>query len=108
MAYPPGMKVAYLADDTSNQLNFSAMRIVFIPKLVNDVDIVCNCLTYFVLAITLIVTYIVINKYVVSSRKNIGILLSNGVNKSKICFSLTPFALIPSIFGGLLGYIVGF
>jgi putative ABC transport system permease protein len=107
MSYP-GIKAAYMATDTNDVLNTSAMRIAFIPGLVDDVNIICNTLTVFVLFLSVVISSIVIKRYITLSKKNIGILESNGVEKGKIAFSLLPFALLPSFIGGISGFLFGF
>lgn len=107
MIYPQGTKAAYLANDTSNTLNASAFRIAFIPNFLNDINVVANTLTIFVLILSVIICAIVIHRFIVNNQSVIGIMRANGVSKWAIGTSLLPFALIPCVIGGILGNIVG-
>ncbi|GHU47531.1 hypothetical protein FACS1894218_2130 [Bacilli bacterium] len=88
-------------------LNASAFRIAYIPALVSKVKLVDYFLTVFVLALGLFICAIVIRRYIATARLQIGIMQSNGVSKYKIAASLTPFALIPAVIGGIGGYVIG-
>ena len=107
MVIPSGLKSAYFANDTSNVLNASAYRIAYIPGLISSIQIITVVLCSFIGLIAIIICIVIIKRYIENNRVNIGILLSNGVSKWKIIFSMTPFALIPAAIGGVCGYIFG-
>jgi putative ABC transport system permease protein len=100
-------KPAMMFNDTSNIKNASAIRISLIPQLMNTINTISNILVLFILIVSVLVAYIAIVKYIKNQRKSIAILVANGVSKTKIAFSLLPFALLPSIIGGICGYIFG-
>ena len=107
MIYPSGTNAAYMADDTSNTLNAAAFRVVFIPSFLDKINIVSTALTVFILIIGLIICAIVIHRYIVNSQSILGVLQANGISRSKIAASMIPFALIPTVIGGILGVLVG-
>ncbi|GHU31001.1 hypothetical protein FACS1894166_01650 [Bacilli bacterium] len=97
-----------MANDTSDFLNASAFRIAYIPKLVSKVKLIDYILTLFILLLGLLICAIVIRRYIATSRVQIGVMQANGVPRKKIAMSLTPFALMPALIGGIAGYLIGF
>jgi putative ABC transport system permease protein len=108
MMYPTTMDIAYMKDDTSNVLSPAAIRIAFVPQLIDKLNIANIALSIFLMVLALLICIFVINNYISSKRVEIGIMRANGVRRRKIVFSLIPFAMIPAIIGGVIGYIVGF
>lgn len=108
MMYPSSINIAYMNNDTSNVLSPAALRIAFIPSLISNLSTASSVLTIFILILSLIICAFVINNYISNKRMEIGIMRANGVRRRKIVFSLIPFALLPAIIGGFIGYIVGF
>jgi putative ABC transport system permease protein len=107
MNFPIGTKASYLANDTTDYLNASAFRIAYIPGLIKNINIISYMMTIFILLLSCLITAIIISRYIESNRKTIGIMRANGIRKKDICFSLLPFALIPTVIGGIVGYIFG-
>lgn len=107
MSWPENINAAYMASDLSCTLNAAAFRISYIPQLVNKIDVITYLLTIFVITISLVISIIIVRRYVSNSRTTIGVIQANGVNKLSIALSLTPFALIPSLVGGISGYLLG-
>ncbi|MCQ2747857.1 MAG: FtsX-like permease family protein [Mycoplasmoidaceae bacterium] len=107
MIYPEGTKSVYFATDASNLLNASGYRVSYIPNLVSVINTVTTLLFSFIGILCLIICFVIIKRYVENNRVNIGIMRANGITKGKIAASLLPFALIPSIVGGVGAYIVG-
>jgi putative ABC transport system permease protein len=108
MSYPSSMDVAYMYNDTNNILSPAALRVAFIPLLIDKLGLISAILTIFILLLAILICIFVINQYISSKRMEIGIMRANGFRRRKIVFSLIPFAIIPSIIGGVVGYIVGF
>jgi putative ABC transport system permease protein len=108
MMYPTSMVIAYLKDDINNILSLAALRVAFVPQLIDKLNIANIALSIFLLVLSLLICIFVINNYISSKRVEIGIMRANGVRRRKIVFSLIPFAMIPAIIGGVIGYIVGF
>lgn len=107
MTFPHRIKAAYLALDTSNTLNASAFRISYIPKFIQTINSVSIGLTIFVVILSLLICCIVIQCYIFNMQSTLGIMQANGISKWAIATSLIPFALIPTILGGILGLIAG-
>lgn len=108
MVYPKGTKVAYSSTDMLNVLNCSSFRIAYIPNLINTINILTIVLCVFIGILCFIICLIIIKRYVENNRVTIGIMRANGISKFKIAVSLFPFALIPSVIGGVGAYVVGF
>mgnify|MGYP002470445045 CR=1 FL=1 len=107
MNWPENVQAAYMANDLSCTLNASAFRISYIPQLVEKVNLISYLLTLFILVVGLIISGIIVRRYVSSNRSTIGIMQANGIKKWSIAISLTPFAFIPSLLGGIAGYLLG-
>ncbi len=107
MAWPDNINAAYMANDLSCTLNAAAFRISYIPQLVDKVNLISYLLTIFILIVGLIISAIIVRRYVSNSRSTIGIVQANGIKKRTIALSLTPFAFIPSLIGGICGYLIG-
>ncbi len=107
MSWPENINPAYMATDLSCTLNAAAFRISYIPQLVSKIDVITYLLTIFVITISLVISVIIVRRYVSNSRTTIGVIQANGVKKWNIALSLTPFALIPSLIGGISGYLLG-
>lgn len=107
MSWPENVRAAYLAEDMTNTLNASAFRISYIPQLVDKVNMISYLLTAFVLVVGLIISAVVVRRYINSNRVSIGIMQANGIKKWSIALSLTPFSFIPSLIGGIGGYLIG-
>jgi putative ABC transport system permease protein len=56
MTWPSGVTAVYAADDVSNHLSTSALRITFIPKLIESVSYIDLLLTLFFIVLTLIIS----------------------------------------------------
>jgi putative ABC transport system permease protein len=107
MSYPTSSNIAFLSDDISNNLNTAALRISFIPNLIKNIDIICFSLTMAIIALAIIVSIVVVNKFININKQSLGILLANGISKKKIIASLQPFAFIPCLIGCAIGYFIG-
>jgi putative ABC transport system permease protein len=107
MIWPSNVNAAYLANDKSNVLDTSAQRVAYIPELVQSISSIDYILTIFVLLLSILICAIVIRRYVGNSSRTIGVMQANGVGKSKIALSMAPFVLIPTLAGGIGGYLAG-
>lgn len=107
MIFPHGTKAAYMADDTTNFLNASAFRIAYIPKFIGGINKISSTLTIFIVLLCMAICAIVIQRYIANNQTTLGIMNANGVSKWMIALSLLPFAIIPTITGGILGVVCG-
>lgn len=108
MSWPSDIKAAYFADDPSNLLNLSAARIIFIPTLIRTISIASLLLTLIIVGLAMFVGILVVKNYITKNRPTLAVLQANGINKLKINFSVLLFSIIPSLIGGIIGYITGF
>lgn len=108
MAWPPNLKSAYFANDISNILNLTAARTTFIPSLLNTIKNTSLMLMAIIILLALMVGILIVKNYIDKNRQTLGILLANGFNKTKINLSMAIFSFIPSLIGGMAGYILGY
>lgn len=108
MSWPSTIQAAYLSSDQTNILNLNAARTTFIPYLVSTIWLVSALLTIVIIGLALFVGVLIIKNYITKNRQNLAILQSNGINRWKINLSILLFSIIPSIIGGILGYLVTF
>lgn len=108
MAWPSGINSAYFSNDTSNLLNLNAARTIFIPTLINTISIASLLLTLIIVGLAMFVGILVVKNYITKNRPTLAVLQANGINKLKINFSVLLFSIIPSLIGGIIGYITGF
>lgn len=107
MLYPAGTNAAYMADDTTDTLNAAAFRVAYIPHFVHDVNLVSLFLTVFILVLTIIISIIVIHRYIVNNQSTYGIMQANGFSWWKIATSIIPFGFLPAFIGTLSGVLIG-
>lgn len=108
MSWPSDIRSAYFANDTSNLLNLSAARIIFIPTLIRTISIASLLLTLIIVGLAMFVGILVVKNYITKNRPTLAVLQANGINKLKINFSVLLFSIIPSLIGGIIGYVTGF
>ncbi|VEU75613.1 Uncharacterized ABC transporter permease MG468 homolog [Mycoplasmopsis maculosa] len=63
-------------------------------------------MTIFILLVSVSIIFI-IKRYISNKNKVLGILLAQGYKPIEIAWSLTVFAAVTSIIGGVLGYVIG-
>lgn len=108
MSWPSTIQAAYLSSDQTNILNLNAARTTFIPYLVSTISLVSALLTIVIIGLALFVGVLIIKNYITKNRQNLAILQSNGIKRWKINLSILLFSIIPSIIGGIFGYLVTF
>lgn len=104
MAWPSNMKAAYSIYDTSNSLSPVALRLSFLPQLVNSQVIIGNLLTIFIAILVALIFIFSIKKYINDNRASLGALRANGIKKRWIMWCMPLLSLFPALVGGLLGY----
>ncbi len=107
MSWPAPMKAAYSIYDTSNTLSPVALRLSFLPSLVNSQIIIGNSLTIFIAILVGLIFVFSIKKYINDNRSSLGALRANGIKKRWIVWCMPLLSLFPAVTGGLLGYIFG-
>lgn len=108
MSWPANIKAAYAANDTTNYLNLTAARTVFIPALVQTISTVSILLTFIILGLAMFVGTLIIKSYIDKNRANFAVLRANGIKSLRINLSILLFGIIPSIVGGIIGYEIGY
>ncbi len=108
MSWPSNMKSTYMFDDISNTITPSPQRLVFIPKIVKSVNLISSLLLIFITICILIITFILIKRFIDVNKVDLGILLANGYKKWNILLPLTVLFLSFILIGNIVGYVLGF
>ncbi|WP_052663567.1 ABC transporter permease [[Mycoplasma] testudinis] len=108
MSWPGTIKAAYLSTDQSNILNLNAARTTFIPSLISTITLASLLLTLIIVGLALFVGILIVKNYITKNRQNLAVLQSNGIKRWKINVSVLLFSAIPSLIGGIIGYLFGF
>lgn len=108
MSWPTNIKAAYAFDDTSNTLSPTALRVQFVPQIVQTATVVSAFLTTFVLALSIFVSTVIIRRFIDNNRNSLGIMQANGYKKAEIIFAICLLVGIPTVLGSIIGYMTGF
>lgn len=108
MSWSFGTKAAFLADDISNQFSPTALRLQFIPQVLSLFNLVAIFLTLFVLFLSILISILIIKRFIEINKNSLGILLANGYKKHQIIISLTLFIGIIIAIATSLGFFLGF
>ncbi|VEU78127.1 ABC transporter permease [Mycoplasmopsis columbinasalis] len=84
-----------------------ALRINTIQKVINGISVITTLLVALLSVLVTFSVVFIIKRYIASKNKVLGILEAQGYTPSQIACSLFVFAIVTSIIGGLMGYIVG-
>ena len=84
-----------------------SLRVSTINSIINAINVVTVLSISFLVVLIGISTIFVIRRYTNSKYKVLGILVAQGYSPFKIVLSFTVFAMVTSIIGGVLGYVVG-
>ncbi len=107
MAWPSNVNAAYIYDDTSNTLSPSALRVVFIPQIVNTIGTVSGFLTAFILLLSIFISVVIIKRCIETNRNSLGIMQANGYKKWEIILGICLLIWIPVFLSTFFGYILG-
>ncbi|WP_041103387.1 ABC transporter permease [Mycoplasmopsis californica] len=84
-----------------------ALRLSTVDSIINIISVATIILLIvFTLVVGVSIVFI-IKRYISNKNKVLGILVSQGYTASQIALSLTVFALVTSIIGGVMGYTIG-
>lgn len=108
MSWPANIDAAYFYDDSNNTLTPTALRVQFVPQVVQTTNIVSVFMTSFVLVLSVFVSIIIIRRFIETNRNSLGIMQASGYKKREIVTALNIFICIPTILSSICGYIVGF
>ncbi len=101
-----GQTWCYLSDDPNNTMQPTAIRLLFLPKLVQMQTIISNVLSIFILILGITIFIIMLKKFIRDNQVSLAILRSNGYQKRSVIWSTALFAVIPSAIGGIIGYLI--
>ncbi|TQC51530.1 ABC transporter permease [Mycoplasmopsis mucosicanis] len=84
-----------------------ALRVSTVESIIRAISVASTALLItftFVVGISIV---FIIKRYISNKNKVLGILVAQGYSPSRIALSLTIFAAVTSVLGGILGYAVG-
>ncbi|WP_036438055.1 ABC transporter permease [Mycoplasmopsis gallinarum] len=84
-----------------------SLRISSITKIIDSLSLATNFIISLFIILVGTSTIFIVKRYINSKNKVIGILIAQGYQPYKIAFSLTAFAFVTCLIGGILGYILG-
>ncbi|WP_406617101.1 ABC transporter permease [Mycoplasmopsis adleri] len=84
-----------------------ALRITTIEGIIKAVSISTIILISIFIILVAVSIIFIIKRYITNKAKVLGILVAQGYRPIEIAFSLTVFAAVTSIIGGILGYSIG-
>ncbi|WP_406615567.1 FtsX-like permease family protein [Mycoplasmopsis hyopharyngis] len=84
-----------------------ALRVSTISAMINSVNLISIISISFLVVLIGISTTFIIKRYTSSKYRVLGILVAQGYSPLKIVISFTVFAMVTSIIGGVLGYVIG-
>lgn len=108
MSWPSNLRSTYAFDDTSNIMSPTAMRVIFLPQLVNSQIAISNAMSLFISVLTILVFISAVRKYTNDNKNTFGVLRANGIKKRSIVGSTAFMSIIPTLVGGFLGYLISF
>ncbi|UUM19822.1 MULTISPECIES: ABC transporter permease [unclassified Mycoplasma] len=85
-----------------------SIRISAIEKIIKSVSAISFQLSFLMIFIVSISIIFIIKRYVSNKNKVLGILIAQGYTQMQIALSMTAFAFITSLVGGISGYLLGF
>ncbi|MGL4358091.1 MAG: hypothetical protein ACRCSY_05260 [Cetobacterium sp.] len=75
------MQAAFFADDLSNTITPSALRVIYIPNVMNIITLVSYFLTSFITVISIVISILFIKRFLDLNKVNLGVLQANGYKK---------------------------
>ena len=107
MSWPSGINSTYANDDLNNIFSPASQRIVFIPSMIESINLISFFLTNFIVILTLIVIAIMIKRFIEINKSDLSILLANGFSKWELIFALTLIILLFSAIATTIGIFAG-
>lgn len=107
MSWPTGIDSTYSNDDLRNIFSPASQRVVFIPSLIDSINLISLFLTSFIATLTLIVIGIMIKRFIAINKTDLAILLANGFSKWELVLALTLIILLFSGIATILGIFAG-
>lgn len=107
MSWPHGTNSAYYASDANNILTPTSLRLQFIPQILNIVELVTIFLSLFIWILSIIISILVIKRFIETNKNSLGIMLANGFKKKEIVWSIVLFLAIPILSSIIFGFFFG-
>lgn len=107
MSWPHGTNAAYFANDVNNALTPTSLRLQFVPQILNIVELVTIFLSLFIWILSIIISILVIKRFIETNKNSLGIMLANGFKKKEIVWSIVLFLAIPILSSIIFGFFFG-
>ncbi|MCV3728572.1 ABC transporter permease [Ureaplasma miroungigenitalium] len=105
MSWPSQIDAAYVAEDTNNKITPAPLRLVFVRKITTTIQTFSSLITLLILALSIFVIVIIVNRFISQNKITIGNLMANGVNRWKIIASFLTVGIIPCLFMGIIAFV---
>ncbi|MCV3754161.1 ABC transporter permease [Ureaplasma zalophigenitalium] len=105
MSWPSQIDAAYMAEDTNNKITPAPLRLVFVRKITTTIQTFSSLITLLILALSIFVIVIIVNRFIAQNKIIIGNMMANGVNRWKIIASFLTIGIIPCLFMGIIAFI---
>ncbi|WP_029512627.1 ABC transporter permease [Mycoplasmopsis iners] len=97
----------FLTDEIDTINPERSIRITAITKVIEGISLTTSALVLLFSFLVIVSIIFIIKRYIASKNKALGILIAQGYSPTQIAASLTVFAIVTAIIGGILGYVVG-
>ncbi|MCV3743706.1 ABC transporter permease [Ureaplasma sp. ES3154-GEN] len=108
MAWPSNIDAVFLADDTNNKITPAPLRLVFVQKITTTIKTFSSLITILILALSIFVIVIIVNRFISQNKINIGNLMANGVNRWKIILTFLTIGILPCLLMGVSAFIAAY
>ena len=99
---------AYYLDDPNQPNQVLYLRTNFLNNLQKIILIITLVISVVIGLLSLFFIATLLRSIIKQSKVTFGIGLANGINKTQLAFSFFPFALIPALFCGVVGFIAAY
>ncbi|MGL4616714.1 MAG: ABC transporter permease [Mycoplasmoidaceae bacterium] len=107
MDWPSNMQAAFFVDDLNNIITPSALRVVYIPNVMNIITLVSYFLTSFITVISIVISILFIKRFLDLNKVNLGVLQANGYKKWDIVLPMIICMGLLIIIGTTVGFTLG-
>ncbi|GAA5414905.1 hypothetical protein UREOM_6160 [Ureaplasma sp. OM1] len=103
-----GENTAFLINDPKQPNYVIYLRANFLDNLKNIILIITLVIALIIALLSLFFISTLLRSIIKQSKVTFGVGLANGISKAELATSFFPFALVPAIFCGALGYLIGY
>ena len=103
-----GYNTTYYLSDPNQPNNVVYLRANFLNNLQTLVLVITLVIALIIGFLSLFFISTLLRSIIKQSKVTFGVGLANGISKTELALSFFPFALIPSVFCGAIGYLIAF